>query len=110
MRPQHITAENSSRLRGVAADDRASMRPQHITAENPTGVAGPVKTVQASMRPQHITAENGRDAPTGVAGVPGFNEAAAYHCGKRHQAPRRAAGPAASMRPQHITAENAPSA
>ena len=38
----------------------------------------------------------------------GFNEAAAYHCGKRPRtaAAGRARGDA-SMRPQHITAENA---
>ena len=36
-----------------------------------------------------------------------FNEAAAYHCGKRDAAEAaEAAAAGASMRPQHITAEN----
>ena len=36
------------------------------------------------MRPQHITAENSPAAPdVGPAEVNRFNEAAAYHCGKR---------------------------
>ena len=35
------------------------------------------------MRPQHITAENFRRAGTPVEGMSSFNEAAAYHCGKR---------------------------
>ena len=35
------------------------------------------------MRPQHITAENVRMEPPPGRGPGGFNEAAAYHCGKR---------------------------
>ena len=84
------------------------------------------------MRPQHITAENRGLVFTVSRTRKGFNEAAAYHCGKpfaslarslsRHcfneaaayhcgkPAPRGAAvarrGRQASMRPQHITAEN----
>ena len=84
------------------------------------------------MRPQHITAENHRAANARIVSPPGFNEAAAYHCGKPHALeigqPRRRprfneaaayhcgkpSSPAvdggraegASMRPQHITAEN----
>ena len=59
------------------------MRPQHITAENlpPPVVVEPLD--YASMRPQHITAENLQ--PVAGQGFSGgcFNEAAAYHCGKR---------------------------
>ena len=58
------------------------------------------------MRPQHITAENlGVPVPLDAAGG-GFNEAAAYHCGKRHDHHESQSPDAASMRPQHITAEN----
>ena len=59
------------------------MRPQHITAENAGGVAAVAAGSAASMRPQHITAENRRSCSTGPAGMRCFNEAAAYHCGKR---------------------------
>ena len=59
------------------------------------------------MRPQHITAENAGAARSAAAGAANFNEAAAYHCGKRV---RPLADPLlevrTSMRPQHITAEN----
>ena len=83
------------------------------------------------MRPQHITAENGSALCERAHGRRAFNEAAAYHCGKRGPCPspsswRRAFNEAAayhcgkprrpvrhdgspappSMRPQHITAEN----
>ena len=59
------------------------------------------------MRPQHITAENRNVATIITPPAPGFNEAAAYHCGKpdRSAGAPRTARPA-SMRPQHITAEN----
>ena len=85
----------------------------------------------ASMRPQHITAENAERRTGEREGGGSFNEAAAYHCGKRrHGAELRSLGAArfneaaayhcgkhqlvdqvdrecnASMRPQHITAEN----
>ena len=59
------------------------------------------------MRPQHITAENAEAARQQALEGGGFNEAAAYHCGKHvGDALRRARAGAASMRPQHITAEN----
>ena len=82
------------------------------------------------MRPQHITAENQARTLRSVTGRSRFNEAAAYHCGKRThltggQRPDRGFNEAAayhcgklvidtdddgawvaSMRPQHITAEN----
>ena len=82
------------------------MRPQHITAENDRRARRPIPALRASMRPQHITAENVAFAAARRVRPAGFNEAAAYHCGK--PAGRGAAGPAqgASMRPQHITAEN----
>ena len=35
------------------------------------------------MRPQHITAENQLEAAVARGKIPRFNEAAAYHCGKR---------------------------
>ena len=60
------------------------------------------------MRPQHITAENAaRPVPARGAAEGGFNEAAAYHCGKHLASVRHAVLLVdASMRPQHITAEN----
>ena len=85
------------------------MRPQHITAENVRPPRLHLQAHHASMRPQHITAENAA-APTIITPpAPGFNEAAAYHCGKRlgDSVVRRRRQ--ASMRPQHITAENRPS-
>ena len=43
-----------------------------------------------------------------ISGMSRFNEAAAYHCGKRDDLVEVGGGRAhASMRPQHITAENA---
>ena len=137
MRPQHITAENSGwrarwagerrRFNEAAAYHcgkrgrpsasrtslacRASMRPQHITAENFTAPIPIVRRLSASMRPQHITAENPTRPTSGTPAPPCFNEAAAYHCGKRRRVGRLAAEwPWASMRPQHITAENPPGA
>ena len=108
MRPQHITAENSSRLAGERPGRSASMRPQHITAENGMGEALVEQWQDASMRPQHITAENADGSSASTYRRPRFNEAAAYHCGK-HALPRISNdGMAASMRPQHITAENVP--
>ena len=59
------------------------MRPQHITAENAMAQQPAHALGQASMRPQHITAENTLNDPNVITSVPGFNEAAAYHCGKR---------------------------
>ena len=86
---------------------------------------------RASMRPQHITAENLKDGLMRWLSLPAcFNEAAAYHCGKRPEprsfpvftgsfneaAAYHCGKPGflggfsmprvASMRPQHITAEN----
>ena len=58
------------------------MRPQHITAENVGLVVRVAERGAASMRPQHITAENSGWAPAFLLGFFGFNEAAAYHCGK----------------------------
>ena len=60
------------------------------------------------MRPQHITAENSRPSRSSARrGRRGFNEAAAYHCGKPGPWTCGASGAGfASMRPQHITAEN----
>ena len=46
------------------------------------------------MRPQHITAENRRLGLLHGAPSAGFNEAAAYHCGKRRTVCR---GPSPSM-------------
>ena len=43
------------------------------------------------MRPQHITAENSRTVGTIDSPVARFNEAAAYHCGKRTNPPPSAA-------------------
>ena len=60
----------------------ASMRPQHITAENRAPRHGPGPERLASMRPQHITAENAASIPFVTSRSAGFNEAAAYHCGK----------------------------
>ena len=62
------------------------------------------------MRPQHIAAENGRVQIVNATADGGFNEAAAYRCGK----PGADTfvfydDVAASMRPQHIAAENAAS-
>ena len=37
----------------------------------------------ASMRPQHITAENDDEGADQLEASGCFNEAAAYHCGKR---------------------------
>ena len=133
MRPQHITAENlhppiplrqqlgcfneaAAYHCGKREQDRAtrdgpgaaSMRPQHITAENPCTGRRRKSIAVASMRPQHITAENATIHVGPLRGAGRFNEAAAYHCGKRgmhvHASP---AERRASMRPQHITAENA---
>ena len=59
------------------------MRPQHITAENIQIRDFTARGGGASMRPQHITAENVVDDAAAHAGAIGFNEAAAYHCGKR---------------------------
>ena len=58
------------------------MRPQHITAENPLYEQAAAAGDLASMRPQHITAENPSAAAWSSACAAGFNEAAAYHCGK----------------------------
>ena len=58
------------------------MRPQHITAENPLYEQAAAAGDLASMRPQHITAENPSCTPRKARPPPGFNEAAAYHCGK----------------------------
>ena len=58
------------------------MRPQHITAENLSVIGRGLRLQVASMRPQHITAENASlPCPSG-RWRRGFNEAAAYHCGK----------------------------
>ena len=108
MRPQHITAENPLSSALPAGHAFASMRPQHITAENLRLGAARERDRAASMRPQHITAENGSAFERPVAAGPSFNEAAAYHCGKRKAPGRNRAMRAASMRPQHITAENLP--
>ena len=60
------------------------------------------------MRPQHITSENWAGLGRVNRHRDGFNEAAAYHCGKRGpDAQGDACVAGASMRPQHITAENA---
>ena len=67
---------------GVRGPQRASMRPQHITAENPEGRIARLRQHRASMRPQHITAENWPEGLLPRCRRCGFNEAAAYHCGK----------------------------
>ena len=83
------------------------MRPQHIAAENPVRRRQLERQLRASMRPQHIAAENPPEPHQPAAGFAGFNEAAAYSCGKRRAAVVAVARiPAASMRPQHIAAEN----
>ena len=107
MRPQHITAENTAawtvthlgdyRFNEAAAYHcgkpgvavlvgairrEASMRPQHITAENTVRNVLAHAIFCASMRPQHITAENDMDGNVKRLEIGGFNEAAAYHCGK----------------------------
>ena len=89
MRPQHITAENRPGWRGLVSETFASMRPQHITAENFDRDGKRAYRRGASMRPQHITAENGPDTNDSDAIVFRFNEAAAYHCGKRGAIVRR---------------------
>ena len=79
----------------LLAVGEASMRPQHITAENEDECRQDPDGNGASMRPQHITAENGGTRPEHPSTPPGFNEAAAYHCGKRgawYGALRAAAG------------------
>ena len=58
------------------------------------------------MRPQHITAENAPAPQRRRTCTTGFNEAAAYHCGKPAGRAAEEESPLASMRPQHITAEN----
>ena len=106
MRPQHITAENVRPLADPLLEIGASMRPQHITAENSSEPRVGRSIDRASMRPQHITAENRSTAAPGASAGEGFNEAAAYHCGKHVEAAEGGVDLAASMRPQHITAEN----
>ena len=59
------------------------MRPQHITAENAFAWLRRRPVLQASMRPQHITAENDLSRAIKPFIYQSFNEAAAYHCGKR---------------------------
>ena len=83
------------------------MRPQHITAENvPIDIASDwehtpgFNEAAAYHCGKPAAADPRRDRRRG------FNEAAAYHCGKRGRRRGRACGPTASMRPQHITAEN----
>ena len=110
MRPQHITAENERHgRRAEQGDGEASMRPQHITAENESPTGDWAFNFFASMRPQHITAENAPARGDQAREDSCFNEAAAYHCGKRGLR-RELQGDRllqrASMRPQHITAEN----
>ena len=84
MRPQHITAENVSLVSlPPCRAARTSMRPQHITAENGDDLFGRDSHRDTSMRPQHITAENAGGARAASRGNADFNEAAAYHCGKR---------------------------
>ena len=83
MRPQHITAENTGCAAAWPSSTRASMRPQHITAENRARVVALFQRQAASMRPQHITAENKPRLWRSDRAQPRFNEAAAYHCGKR---------------------------
>ena len=82
------------------------MRPQHITAENASIPVRDAALRRASMRPQHITAENLCADVTRARGAGCFNEAAAYHCGKRAFKVTASRSVDASMRPQHITAEN----
>ena len=62
------------------------MRPQHITAENDVLLGAHDRRRDASMRPQHITAENASPAAQRHSRRTRFNEAAAYHCGKRVEA------------------------
>ena len=83
------------------------MRPQHITAENAQSERLQLRDRLASMRPQHITAENSRRSAGAISARRCFNEAAAYHCGKRAPFLMADRPEPASMRPQHITAENA---
>ena len=49
MRPQHITAENLTRVVRLIVRVAASMRPQHITAENPPDVR-PAWGVRTSLQ------------------------------------------------------------
>ena len=131
MRPQHITAENAASPGAGDAPGVASMRPQHITAENAASEPWVSVRLSASMRPQHITAENPPAPASRHTSSAGFNEAAAYHCGKHTLSGAAPPRPhcfneaaayhcgkqpreiqvgvqhgLASMRPQHITAEN----
>ena len=70
--------------RVMAGPWSASMRPQHITAENERRMRGAAPpSCAASMRPQHITAENRSPGQRPPGWRRRFNEAAAYHCGKR---------------------------
>ena len=58
------------------------MRPQHIAAENDRDSDALGDHDVASMRPQHIAAENRSPSAPPATADPGFNEAAAYRCGK----------------------------
>ena len=81
--------KRDDRLEEWRAVPGASMRPQHITAENRRDDHGRrIGVLLASMRPQHITAENVPGPRVGRLGPGCFNEAAAYHCGKRRSRPR----------------------
>ena len=82
------------------------MRPQHIAAENALKYGDFAPDYRASMRPQHIAAENARTLTYRDGRARGFNEAAAYRCGKLECVVSLFVVEVASMRPQHIAAEN----
>ena len=83
------------------------MRPQHITAEN-NDLAYDKYVVEYSFNEAAAYHCGKRRRCRGArVGAKSFNEAAAYHCGKLGDIFRSYTPEAASMRPQHITAENA---
>ena len=83
------------------------MRPQHITAENIPFLRN-LDDAQVSFNEAAAYHCGKRPCRRGRAtSATGFNEAAAYHCGKPAAAiEEKPARRLASMRPQHITAEN----
>ena len=108
MRPQHFTGENDDRRKCGFADSSgfneapafhwgkhhdfaasrsgavASMRPQHFTGENTMSSTPCFACQPASMRPQHFTGENFALHGRRRFELYGFNEAPAFHWGKRY--------------------------
>ena len=83
------------------------MRPQHITAENvPIDIASDWEHTPGFNEAAAYHCGKRISHPAAWDRRPRFNEAAAYHCGKRGRQRPSALGGLASMRPQHITAEN----